>query len=192
MPEARVEGEAAPASGPMPVRELFARVREDWQMHQCDWTRPGFRALAAYRFGAWRRTRSPLVRKGLALPGRVLYRYVRNHYGIELYPTARVGRRVAIAHQGGIVIHEHAQIGDDVVIRQSCTVGSINDERSDFAPVLEDGVQLGAGAVVIGGIRVGKNARIGPTAVVFHDVPAGSLVLAPQSRVIAGPPPEDE
>jgi serine O-acetyltransferase len=191
MPETQAKSEAAPASDPMPVGELLARLREDWRINQCDWTRPGFRALAVYRFGVWRRTRSPLVRKGLALPGRALSRYVRNHYGIELYPTARLGRRVAIAHQGGIVIHEYAQIGNDVVIRQSCTVGAINDDRSETAPVLEDGVQLGAGAVVVGGVRVGKGARIGPNAVVFRDVPAGSLVLAPQSRVIEGTPAAD-
>jgi serine O-acetyltransferase len=174
----------------MTLWELVARLREDWETHQRDWSRPGLRALAAYRLAAWRRSRrNPLVRYGLAFPARSLLRYARNHYGIELYATARIGRRVLIGHQGGIVIHELAEIGDDVVILQGCTVGAVNQRRYE-APVLESRVKLGAGAVIVGKVRVGHDARIGPNAVVFRDVPPGSLVLAPQSRVFEPPPQE--
>jgi serine O-acetyltransferase len=179
---------AAAAAGAMTLRELVARVREDWQVHHRDSSLPGFRALAAYRLGAWRRShRSPLIRYGLAFPARALLRFVRNHYGIELYSTASIGRRVKIAHQGGIVIHELAEIGDNVVIRQGCTVGAVSDERFLGAPVIEDGVELGAGAVIVGNIRVGRDARIGPNAVVMRNVLPGSLVLASPSRVIESP-----
>jgi serine O-acetyltransferase len=91
---------------------------------------------------------------------------------------------VTIAHQGGIVVHPSATIGDDVVIRQSCTVGAATFDSYDRAPVLEDDVHLGAGAVVVGGVRVGRGARIGPNAVVLRNVPPKALVFAPQSRLI--------
>jgi serine O-acetyltransferase len=181
---------AAAAAGAITLGELIARVREDWQVHHRDSSLPGFRALLAYRLGSWRRSHhSPFIRFGLAFPARALLRFVRNHYGIELYSTASIGRRVTIAHQGGIVIHEHAEIGDDVVIRQGCTVGAVSDERFLGAPVLEDGVELGAGAVIVGNIRVGRDARIGPNAVVMRNVLPGSLVLASPSRVIESPQP---
>jgi serine O-acetyltransferase len=182
---------SAAAAGALTLRELLFRVREDWRVHHRDSSLPGFRALAAYRLGAWRRSHSSAaVRMLLAFPSRLLLRFARNHYGIELYSTAHIGRRVTIAHQGGIVIHELAQIGDDVIIRQGCTVGAVSDERF-AAPVLEDGVELGAGAVIVGNVRIGRDARIGPNAVVLRDVPAGAIVLAPQSRVIESPPPTE-
>ncbi len=53
-----------------------------------------------------------------------LYRYVRNHYSIELYYTATVGRRVVIGHQRAIVIHDRAEIRDECVIRQGVTLGA--------------------------------------------------------------------
>ena len=168
----------------MTFRELLTQVREDWKTNHRDWTSPGFRALLAYRLGAWRLTRPPLLRKALYYPTRTLLRYARNQYGIELHATANIGRRVTIAHQGGIVVHPSATIGDDVVIRQSCTVGAATFDSYDRAPVLEDDVHLGAGAVVVGGVRVGRGARIGPNAVVLRNVPPKSLVFTPQSRLI--------
>lgn len=182
---------AAAATDTMTLRQLVALAREDYNVHHRDSSLPGFRALAAYRLGSWRRSHpNRLIRYGLAVPARAFLRFVRNHYGIELYSTARIGRRVTIAHQGGIVIHELAEIGDDVTIRQGCTVGAVTDDRYE-APVLEDGVELGAGCVVVGPVRIGRAARIGPNAVVMRDVPPGSIVFAPQSRVIESPPAEE-
>ena len=183
---------AAPATDALTLRQLLARVREDYGVHHRDSSLPGFRALAAYRLGSWRHSHpNRLVRYGLAVPSRAFLRFVRNYYGIELYSTARIGRRVCIAHQGGIVIHERAEIGDDVVIRQGCTVGAVSDDRFE-APVLEDRVELGAGSVIVGPVRIGRAARIGPNAVVMRDVPPGSIVLAPPSRVVESPPPAPE
>src|SRR3954470_3579271 len=189
---ASAEAATLPTAGAISLPELLFRLREDWRVHHRDSSLPGFRALAAYRLGAWRRAHSSAaVRAALAIPSRMLLRFARNHYGIELYSTARIGRRVSIAHQGGIVIHELAEIGDDVIIRQGCTVGAVSDDRFE-APVLEDGVELGAGSVVLGPVRVGRAARIGPNAVVMRNVPPGAIVLAPPSRVVESPPPAQE
>jgi serine O-acetyltransferase len=177
----------APGAPPAPAdRAGFWRlVREDHLSHGRDWTRPGFRALFMYRFGAWRMSVRPiLLRKLLSVLYRAMHRYVRNHYGIELHCTARIGRRLRIAHQGAIVVHEHATIGDDCIIRQGVTLGAAVDERVLEAPVLGHGVEVGAGAVVIGKVRVGDGARIGPNAVVMTDVPAGATAFAPPARVV--------
>ncbi len=167
------------------IRDLLDQIREDWLYNGEEWTRPGFRALAMYRFGAWRMTiKSRLLRAPLSVLYRFLHRWVRNHYGIELHYTAKVGERVVIAHQGGIVIHEFAEIGNECVIRQGVTIGAAGQYLDGEAPKLGRGVTLGAGAVVMGNVKIGDGAKIGPNAVVMTDVPAGALAVAPPARVI--------
>ncbi len=157
---------------------LLALVAEDWRSHYRDWTLPGFRALAVHRFGVWRMgVRPKLLRAPLSLLYRALYRRCRNRYGIELPYSARVGRGVVIEHQGGIVIHGNTRIGDRCIIRQNCTLGLRHLDRLDDAPILGDGVQLGAGAVVLGRVRLGDGAIVGANAVVLTDVPAGALAI---------------
>ena len=111
--------------GSSSTRDLLDQIREDWLYNGEEWTRPGFRALAMYRFGVWRMTiKSRLLRAPLSVLYRFLHRLVRNHYGIELHYTAKVGERVVIAHQGGIVIHEFAAIGHECVICHAVTNGT--------------------------------------------------------------------
>lgn len=166
-------------------RDMLALVREDWHSHDRDWTRPGFRTLAVHRFGVWR-ARLPwkLLRAPLTLIYRHLFRHCRNSYGIELPYSVRVGRGVVIEHQGGIVIHGDAIIGDRCIIRQGCTLGLRRLEDAFAAPVLEEGVQLGAGAVLLGRITIGRGATIGANAVVLEDVPAGALAVGVPARVL--------
>ena len=160
-------------------------VKEDYDTNLRDWSSPGFRALAVYRFGVWRLRQPKWLRKPLYYVWRSMHRYVRNRYGIELYATAVLGRRIRIAHQGAIVIHPHATIGDDCLIRQGVTIGAaVHDAGRATAPTLERGVELGAGAVVAGKIRIGEGARIGPNAVVIRNVAAGAIVVASAPRTI--------
>jgi len=115
--------------------------------------------------------------------------FVRNFYGIELYPTARIGRRFRIAHQHGIVLAQQVVIGDDCLVRQGVTIGAAGlREEAARPPRLGDRVEVGAGAVLAGPITIGDDVRIGPNAVVMTDVPAGSIVTAPPSRIMTPPP----
>lgn len=156
---------------------LFALIHEDWIAHGRDWTKPGFRAVAGHRFGVWRMgVRQPL-RAPLSILYRMLFRRCRNVYGIELPYSVTLGRQVVIEHQGGIVIHGATVIGDRCIIRQNCTLGIRRMDALDDAPILEDGVQLGAGAVVLGRITLGRGAMIGANSVVLKDVPAGALAI---------------
>ena len=165
--------------------ELARQVREDWVAHYRDWTTPGFRAVALHRFGVWitKNVRSGVLRAVLFALYRMAYRYVRNHYGIELYYTTVVGRRFVIGHQGGIVIHPRAEIGDDCLIRQNVTIGAASHDRRREAPKLGQRVQVGSGAAILGNVTIGDDARIGPNAVVMNDVPAGATVFVPPYRI---------
>lgn len=173
------------------LKELVRHVREDWVVNGRSLTKPGFQAMLVYRFGVWKQV---IRQKPLRLPFGVLYQlgrvFVRNVYGIDMYDTATIGRRFRIAHQSGIVIHPDAVIGDDCLIRQGVSIGrgpNYGGGAKDAAPVLGDRVAVGAGAVLIGRIKIGDDVVIGPNAVVMSNIPAGSFVAAPPGRVFQRP-----
>jgi serine O-acetyltransferase len=172
--------------------ELVAFVKEDYATNDRTrriWTifAPGFQAALAYRLNVWCNGIGPRV---FRVPMRVVLWFfsffVRSFYGIEIFASARIGRRLRIAHQHGIVIHPQAVIGDDCVLRQGVTIGSTGISLD--APQIGDRVRIGAGAVLAGKIKIGDDVTIGPNAVVMTSVPAGSIVASPQSRIMSPPP----
>lgn len=164
---------------------LIRAIHEDWVAHGRDWTKPGFRAIAVHRFGNWRmRIKTKLIRAPFSWLYRVMYRYCRNLYGIELPYSAIIGRRVIIEHQSGIVIHGNSVLGDDCVVRQGCTLGSRTITDPFAAPRLGRQVSLGAGAKILGAVTIGDHAQIGANAVVLCDVPAGATAVGVPARVI--------
>ncbi len=171
-----------PAPEPLP---LWQQIHEDWLAHGRDWTKPGLRAVAVHRFGVWRmRVQPKVLRAPLSVFYRMLYRYVRNVYGIDLPYTVQLGRRVVIEHQGAIVIHGNAVIGDESIVRQGVTLGNRYLERPFDAPRLGRRVNVGAGAKILGAVSVGDDAQIGANAVVLTDVPAGATAVGIPARTI--------
>lgn len=169
--------------------EFRAVVREDAARYGRPWLAPGFHATTLHRFRNWvgapgfPRLLRPFARRAHL----VAYLFVRTVYGIELPETVRLGRRVRIAHQHGIVIHPEASIGDDCMVRQGVSLGAGSGDPATFrwqAPQVGRGVSLGAGCCVVGRVTIGDGATIGPNAVVMTHVPAGATVLAQQPRVI--------
>ena len=159
-------------------QSLLSQLAEDLAAHDSDWTRPGFQALAVHRFGNWRMKVKPKVlRAPLSVAYRAMFRGVRNIYGIELPYTAKVGRRVVFEHQGGVVVHGGAEIGDDCVIRQGVTIGNKRLDRPNEAPKLGDRVNVGAGAKILGAVEVGDGAAIGANSVVVKDVEPDTAVV---------------
>ncbi|MBC7172361.1 MAG: serine acetyltransferase [Polyangiaceae bacterium] len=160
-------------------------VREDFAAHGYDLSRAGFQALAVYRFGVARlQIETPLLRAPVSVAYRALYRFVRNVYGIELPHTARIGRRVVLEHQHGIVIHGQSVVGDDCILRQGVTLGIRTMDRLDEAPILGRGVNVGAGAKILGRVQIGDYASIGANAVVLEDVPEGALAVGVPAEIV--------
>jgi serine O-acetyltransferase len=164
---------------------LLSQIREDWIAHGRDWTKPGFRAVAIHRFGVWR---MGIASRSLRLPFSLVYimlfRRVRNHYGIELPYTVKLGRRVVVEHQGNIVVHGNCQIGDDSIIRQGTTLGIRYMDRLTEAPKLGKRVNVGAGAKLFGAIVIGDDTNIGANAVVLCDVPDGMTAVGIPAKVL--------
>lgn len=175
--------------------QLFMHLQDISRLYSRDWTMPGFQALVVYRLARWRQTlpRTPIfrvVRAILYVATRAGLVLVRNFYGIELHDTMRAGRRLKISHQNGIVLHWNATFGEDCSILQGVTLGQPNRFESDSGPVIGDRVLFGAGAVVLGGVKIGNDAKIGPNSVVTTDVPAGATVFGNPARVMPGPKPD--
>ncbi len=168
---------------------FWTQLREDWQAHGCDWTKPGFRAVAVHRFGVWRMTLQPkLLRAPFSLCYRLCYRHVRNVYGIDLPYTVKLGRRVIIEHQGAIVIHGHSQIGDDSIIRQGVTLGNRYLDRPLEAPCLGKRVNVGAGAKILGALTLGDDVNVGANAVVLIDVPSQQTAVGIPAQLLKSKP----
>jgi serine O-acetyltransferase len=159
---------------------------------------PGLHALWFHRLahGLWRRR--------LYFLGRMVSQAGRFFTGIEIHPGARIGRCLVIDHGMGTVIGETAEIGDHVLLYHNVTLGGVDLKKTKRHPTLEDHVVVGAGAQILGPIRVGAHSRIGANAVVVKDVPPGSVVVGvpgrtrPRSAVLppqlppAPPPGEDD
>jgi serine O-acetyltransferase len=156
---------------------LLQLVREDLATHDGDWLSEGFHTLAVHRFGNWRMSiRSRLLRAPLSALYTLLHRTIHLIYGIELHYTVKIGRRVRIWHSGGMTISAIA-IGDETHLRQNITMGvrRRGDPRWE-RPTIGARCDIGAGAVLVGGILVGDDCVIGANVVIAEDVPPGSIV----------------
>jgi len=137
---------------------------------------PGVHALGFYRLGHW------LWGLGLTTLARFVSHLGRLLTGIEIHPGAEIGRRLFIDHGMGVVIGETSVVGNDVTLYQSVTLGGTSLAKGKRHPTLEDGVIVGAGAQVLGPVRVGAGARIGANAVVVRDVLPGATMIGIPAR----------
>lgn len=106
-----------------------------------------------------------------------------HRHGGYIGPDAVIGKHLSLPHGlHGVFISRYAQIGENCCIYQNVTIGEVDRK----APAIGDNCFIGAGAVVIGGIKIGSHAKIGAGAVVSADVPDGCTVVAGPMRIIQG------
>ena len=127
---------------------------------------PGVWALFFYRIS------NALYKKNLRFLPRLISAIGQFLTTVDIHPGATIGRGVFIDHATGVVIGETAEIGNNVLIYQQVTLGGVSLNKGKRHPTIEDGVTIGAGAKVLGNIRVGKDAKIGANSVVIEDVPS--------------------
>ena len=141
-------------------------------------TYSGFHALLAYRISHW------LWNRKLPFFPRLISQIARWLTGVEIHPGATIGTGFFIDHGMGVVIGETTEIGDYVTLFQGVTLGGTGKERGKRHPTLGNHVVVGAGAKVLGGIRIGDNVKVGANAVVLRSVPANSTVVGNPGRIV--------
>lgn len=143
---------------------------------------PGLHAIWLHRVSHW------LWGRRLKLLARALSTLARALTGVDIHPAARIGRRFFIDHGAGVVIGETAQVGDDVLVYQGVVLGGTSMEKTKRHPTVGDRVVIGAGAILLGPIRVGDDARVGAGSVVIRSVPGGATVVGVPGRAVGGAP----
>ncbi|MBJ3761937.1 serine O-acetyltransferase [Maribius pontilimi] len=138
----------------------------------------GFQAVQAYRIGHW------LWQKGRFDLAYFIQMRVSEVYGVDIHPAARIGKGIMIDHAHSIVIGETATVGDNVSMLHSVTLGGTGKEEEDRHPKIGDGVLIGAGAHVLGNIRVGHCSRIAAGSVVLQEVPPMKTVAGVPAKIV--------
>jgi serine O-acetyltransferase len=138
----------------------------------------GFQAVQAYRVGHWLWTQG---RRDFAY---FIQMRVSEVFGVDIHPAARIGKGLMIDHAHSIVVGETAVVGDNVSMLHSVTLGGTGKETEDRHPKIGDGVLIGAGAKVLGNIRVGNCSRIAAGSVVLAEVPPCTTVAGVPARIV--------
>ncbi len=139
---------------------------------------PGLHAIWLHRISHW------IWEKDLKILARLMSHFGRFFTGIEIHPGAKIGKRFFIDHGMGVVIGETTQIGDDVLLYQGVVLGGVSGQKTKRHPTIGNKVVVGAGATLLGPIKVGDKARIGAGSVVISDVPQEATVVGVPGRVV--------
>lgn len=162
-----------------PFREDLARYRKACRN---PWLEPSLWSVAMYRSGQWcRRRRFGWVARLLAAMHLPMYSIVMLVTGIQLPRGARIGEGLLIWHFGCLFIHSDAAIGRRCTLRHGVTIGTRRGDHD--VPVLGDDVEVGAGAKILGSIRIGSRVTIGANAVVLDDVPDDHVAVGIPARI---------
>ena len=162
---------------------MFDNIRQDLRAHAGNWGAQGFWVLVVYRFGRWRYgVRPALLRKLFSLIYKFLYKVIQILTGIEFPCEVQIGRNFVIDHFGGIIVSGYAKFGDNCRIRNGVVVG-LQRVDDPCAPIIGNNVDIGAGAKVLGAIRIGNNVLIGANAVVVADVPDESVAVGVPAKI---------
>ncbi|MGD9604986.1 MAG: serine O-acetyltransferase [Bacilli bacterium] len=132
----------------------------------------------------WHRIAHFFYKIKLKLIGEGISYFVRNIYGVDIHPNAKIGKRLFIDHGMGVVIGETTVIGDDCLIYQGVTLGGTGKEHKKRHPTLGNNVMVGAGSKILGNILIGDNVKIGANTVVIHDINPGQTVVGTKGRIV--------
>ena len=144
---------------------------------------PSERLIASIHRYQENRDRPGLLARARCQLAKVGYRYWTTVTGSDIHRDATIASSVRLPHPNGVVIHRDAVVGDGCLIMQQVTLGQTHLEG---APTLGRDAYVGAGAKVLGKIRIGDRARIGANAVVLTDVPDDATAVGVPARVIPG------
>ena len=125
-----------------------------------------------------------LLEDGHPFLARLVSQAARHFTGIEIHPGAKIGKGLLIDHGMGVVIGETAEIGDNCTIYQGVTLGGTGKDVGKRHPTLGDNVMVGAGAKILGPVKIGSGSKIAANAVVLNAVPENSTAVGIPAKVV--------
>lgn len=105
-------------------------------------------------------------------------------FQVDIHPAAMIGKGIMLDHATGFVVGETAAIGDHCSILHAVTLGGTGKADEDRHPKIGDGVLIGAGAKILGNIRIGQCSRVAAGSVVLKDVPPRTTVAGVPAKVV--------
>ena len=160
------------------IQTVFAKDPAARSILEVIFCYPGLHALWFHRLAHF------LWCHKLQFPARFLSHISRFLTGIEIHPGAKIGRGFFIDHGAGVVIGETAKVGDNVLMYQGVVLGGTTMKKEKRHPTIGNNVVMGAGAVALGAITIGDEARIGSGSVVVKSVPSGATVVGVPGRIV--------
>lgn len=161
-------------------REISAEVPDWGREEPRQFWDPGRKLLRAFRRYQYWRGRGGAISGVIKVILILRYRFWSTVTGADIPLNCDIGGGLLIPHPNGIVIHPAARIGVNCLIFQQVTIGT---RENSSAPVIEGHVDIGAGAKLLGDIRVGAHAVIGANAVVLNNVPSGKAAVGIPAKI---------
>jgi serine O-acetyltransferase len=100
--------------------------------------------------------------------------------GADIPINSVIAGGLMLPHPNGVVLHPEARIGPNCLLFQQVTIGT---GPKPGLPELGGHVDVGPGAKILGGVRIGDHATIGANAVVIADVPSGCVAVGVPASV---------
>lgn len=138
---------------------------------------PGVKALGFHRLAHF------LYQAGVPFLPRAIAEFSRFLTGIEIHPGAKIGKNLIIDHGMGVVIGQTAEVGDHCLIYHGVTLGGVDLNPVKRHPTLGNHVVIGAGAKILGNIKIGDHSRVGANSVVIKEVEPHTTVTGIPARV---------
>lgn len=138
----------------------------------------GLHAIIAYRIS------NKLYLSKHYFGARAVSQLARFFTGIEIHPGATIGKRFFIDHGAAVVIGETTEIGDDCTIYQGVTLGGTGKDTGKRHPTLGNNVMVGAGAKILGPMRIGDNTKVAAGAVVLTEIPDNCTAVGIPAKVV--------
>ncbi len=142
------------------------------------WLYPSVRIMRRYRIAHflyvkwhWRFLAEAIMMRGKRITG------------IEIHPEAKIGRNLFIDHGSNVVIGQTAEIGDNCTLYHGVTLGGVSSRKVKRHPTLGNDVVVGAGAILLGPIKIGDGAKIAPNTVIRRDVEAGDIAFSDELKI---------
>lgn len=138
----------------------------------------GFHALVTHRFAheMWLTGRRDFALYLQSQSSRI--------FAVDIHPAAQIGKGIMLDHATGLVVGETAVVGDNCSFLHGVTLGGSGKETGDRHPKIGDNVLIGAGAKVLGNIRIGRCSRVAAGSVVLNEVPANTTVAGVPAKVV--------